>query len=127
MKSFNEWLKDKVVLEDGFSPNMGQQAQMPQQNQQGPPQQLQQPQQNQQNQQPQQNQQQPQQISLSTFANKISDASWHQLYNNFAKQYQNNPNDPQVSQLGQALYQAAQSGNMSGLQPFKNQIQGQGF
>jgi hypothetical protein len=59
--------------------------------------------------------------SLSAFANTITDINWHTLYNTFSRQYQGNPKDPKVQQLGQALMQAATSKNMSGLQPFLGQ------
>ena len=77
---------------------------------------LRQPQQNQ----PQQNQ--PQQISLSTFANKIGDITWHQLYDTFTKYAKFN--DPSIQQLGKALYQSAQSGDMRSLMPFKQKYLG---
>ena len=99
MKTFNVWLKEKNIQEglSDFLPNLGQRA-IPIQ--------------------PKQTSQ-PKQVSLSSLADQISDPDWHQLYDVFSNQYQKFPNDPQVSQLGQALYQAAQTGNMSGLQPFK--------
>ena len=66
-------------------------------------------------------QQAPQQISLSSFADKVGDPDWHQLYDVFVQQHQKHSNDPKVMELGQALYQAAQSNNMSSLKPFVQQ------
>jgi len=60
----------------------------------------------------------PKRISLSTFADQISDPNWLQLYEIFTRQFQKTPQDPEVGKLGMALYQSAQSGDMSGLQPF---------
>lgn len=108
MKTFIEWL-DANNLKEGIMPNMGQQA-IP----------INQPQQ-QQAQQPQQIQQQPQQVSLSSLAHNVKDPNWHHLHDAFGQQFQKHPNDPQVLKLGQALYQAAQTGNMTGIQPFVQQ------
>lgn len=68
-------------------------------------------------------QQQPQQpqIKLSDFEDKVGDINWHSLYEIFVRQHSRNQNDPKVMQLGQALYQAAQSNNMSVIQPFVQQ------
>lgn len=110
MQKFSEWLKNKHEGFNDFLPNMGQRATpYPKEAQ------------------PNQAPSQPKQISLSTMADQISDLTWHQLYDVFSKQHQRFPSDPKVGQLGQALYQAAQSGNMSGLQPFKQQLQAQSY
>jgi DNA-directed RNA polymerase subunit RPC12/RpoP len=72
---------------------------------------------------PQQSQQQPQQapaqFSLSSLGEKIADHDWHALYDVFVKQFKQFPSDPKVQQLGLALKQAGESGNMSGLESFK--------
>lgn len=129
MSKFSEWLKKKNVNEAGlnqFMPNMGQKA-MPMGQYPAPLPQGQQPMQK-----PQQGQGQapmqpqpapakPQQISLSSLASKVKDPTWHQLHDKFTTQFKTHANDPKVGQLGQALYQAAQTGNMTGLQPFKSQ------
>jgi hypothetical protein len=101
MKTFATWLKKKNIQEglSGFMPNLGQRAIPIQQGQ----------------------QQSNQPVQLSTLANKVSDPSWHQLYDVFSNQYKKFPNDPKVGQLGQALYQSAQNGDMSALQPFVQQ------
>lgn len=98
MKTFTQWLETKVQEGlSGYLPNLGQRA-IPINNPQVNPQQK--------------------QVSLSSLANQVQDASWHQLYDVFSNQYKKFPNNPQVTQLGQTLYQAAQNGNMSVLQPF---------
>lgn len=63
----------------------------------------------------------PQQVSLSQFAGRIKDPNWQSLYQNFTRQHQTHGTDPKVQQLGQALHQAATTGNMSMLQPFAQQ------
>lgn len=58
------------------------------------------------------------QVSLSSLAGKVSDLNWHQVYDVFARQHSKVPNDPEVQKMGQALFQAAQSGNMNIIQPY---------
>lgn len=100
MKTFNEWLsaKNEAGL-GGFMPNLGQRA-IP--INQGQP--AQQPQQK--------------QVSLSTIAPRIKDPNWIQLYEIFERMFGRQPNDPAVQQLGQALLNSGQTGNMTALQPF---------
>lgn len=52
-------------------------------------------------------------VSLSDFASKITDIKWHQVYDAFARRYRMNPTDPNVGQIGQSLYQAAMTNDMS--------------
>lgn len=115
MFKFSEWLKNKEINEAGLFPNVPQtqRAKPAQQPAMGQAQQQTQPQ--------AQQQAQPQQVSLSQYAPKMKDPTWHFLYDAFTQAYQKHPQDPKISQLGTALYQAAQSGNMAGLQPFRSQ------
>lgn len=94
MKTFVEWIAAKNEGLADHLPNLGQRAIPIQRDQ-------------------------PQKVSLSTLADTVQDLDWHKLYDVFTKQYRMNPADPQVAQLGQSLYQAAQNGDMSSLQPFK--------
>lgn len=103
MISFIKWLESKT----NENANIGGWATPV--NKQPPPQQV------------QHQQQQQQQVSLSSFADKVSDPVWHQLYDVFSTQHQKFPNHPNVAKLGMALYQAAQNGDMSVLEPFKQQ------
>ncbi len=101
---FNKWMEQKLQTENlgSFMPNMGQKA-IPMNN-------------------PQSQQTQPQKVSLSTFASKVRDPNWIQLYDKFTQVFARQPNDPNVSSLGQALYQAATTNNFNGLQPFVQKI-----
>lgn len=68
---------------------------------------------------------QPQQVKLSDLASQVSDIKWHQLYDVFARQFKMNSNDKNVQAMGQALHQAATTGNMASIQPFLGQINAQ--
>ena len=94
MKKFSEWLKVRTENMTP-APNMGQAAAAPVQQQ-----------------------AQPQRVSLGDLGKQVTDPNWHHLYDAYARMYQRHPQDQQVQQLGVALYQAAQSKNMQGLQPF---------
>jgi len=68
---------------------------------------------------------QPQQVKLSDLASQVSDIKWHQLYDVFARQFRMNPKDQNVTAMGQALHQAATTGNMAAIQPFLSQVNAQ--
>jgi len=63
----------------------------------------------------------PRTVSLSDLAVNVQDRAWHDLYRIFDAHYSKTPEG--VKPLGAALYRAAQSGDMSGLMPFKQQYQ----
>jgi hypothetical protein len=104
-KKFTEWLDAK---HEGFMdhlPNLGQKAIPINQTQQHVP--------------PSMQQQAPvKKVSLKDLSHEVDNADWHHLYDMFAQQYAKFPDDPQVKKLGMALYQSAQTKDMSSLQPF---------
>jgi hypothetical protein len=60
-----------------------------------------------------------QQVKLSDLAGGVTDMDWFRLYEVFARQHERHPEDPSVTELGNALYQSAKSGDYSILDPFK--------
>jgi hypothetical protein len=58
------------------------------------------------------------QVKLSDYAAKISDLKWHQVYDTFTRQHARMPADQNVVKMGQALYQAATTGDMSHIRPY---------
>lgn len=51
-------------------------------------------------------------FSLRSIADKVGDINWQTVHDAFDRSFQRNPKDPEVQKMGQALYQAYQTGDM---------------